>query len=171
MPGQRNYSAPRNVGEPYRADPKDPPPFTAEGDRLPAAQPAPAQVDAGNPPLGHPPSHSPQYAQQSRPAPSEQPTFVPAQKERVQTPEERFARISLWLGVASIFAFGPILGPVAVVLGVMSIQRGEKKLGRLAIIFGLIGTLLGILFAVLVAKGVLPSLDELLDDIRRQNQK
>lgn len=161
--GSRKFAGPKGVGEVYRADPADPPPFPTEQSQSPVAQAAP--------PAGHPPSHSPEFAYRNPIAPTDQPTFIPTQKPRVQSPEERFARIALWLGVVSIFAFGPILGPIAMLLGSMSIRRGEKKLGRLAIIFGLLGTVLGVLFAVLVAKGVLPSVDELLDDIRKQNQK
>ncbi|MBJ7459691.1 MAG: hypothetical protein JHD02_10920 [Thermoleophilaceae bacterium] len=82
------------------------------------------------------------------------------------TANQRYARIALWLGVISIFVFQVVLGPIAVAMGVISYRRGEKKEGRLAIIFGCIGILLGIAALILVETGVIPSTEESWERIR-----
>jgi hypothetical protein len=100
------------------------------------------------------------------PAMQEPPKPVAAAPRPPITPELRFARTALWVGVASIFVFNIVIGPVAVFMGIIARRRGEQRLGRLAIIFGAIGTLVGILLLTLSAAGVIPSVDEMWNDIR-----
>lgn len=165
MAADRKFLPPETPGEAFRGDPNDPAPFLVEGEL-----PRPAI----GPQWGHPPTHSRAedlgLPTSTREHNREQPIFTPAQKQPVQSPEERFGRIAMWLGVVSIFLFGPVLGPVAVMFGAITIQRGEKKLGWLAILFGAIGTVVGIVGAILVAKGVLPTADELLRDFREMSE-
>ncbi len=168
-PPEREYRAPEPVGEPYRADPADGAPFSTESDPVPTVSPAEAWQPQEA--YGHPPSHSPEYQQGSRPARGETgPSF--RQSSELQrtlpplTEEARFARIAFWTGIASIFVFNIVLGPIAVVMGAMAIRKGEKRLGQLAVLFGALGTLIGIVLLILVAQGVLPTLDEMLKDIR-----
>lgn len=156
----RPYEAPKAVGEPFRADPSDAAPFLTENDKVPVVpvEPASATPTPGAP-LGHPPTHSAQPA-------GNQPLFRAPTPATQLTPEARFARTALWVSVVSIFIFNIILGPIAIVMGVIAMRRGEKKQGRLAIIFGAIGTIVGVVFLVLAGLGVIPSVDEMIDDIR-----
>lgn len=160
----RPYLPPKSVGEPYRADPTDAAPFLTENDKVPTVpvETTPLVESPGSPgpPYGHPPSHSPEHA-------GTQPVFRAPTPAATQTPEERFAKTAFWVSIASIFIFNVVLGPIAILMGVIAWRRGEKKLGRLAVVFGAIGLIIGIAFLVLVAQGVLPSVDEMLDDIRK----
>ncbi len=166
---EREYRAPEPVGEPFRADPADSAPFSTESDTLPTARRADAwQAQEA---YGHPPSHSPEYQQGVHPSGGETgPSF--RQSSEVQrtmpplTAEARFARIAFWTGIASIFVFNIVIGPIAVVMGALSIRKGEKRLGQLAMLFGALGTLIGIVLLILVAQGVLPTVDEMLKDLR-----
>jgi hypothetical protein len=159
----RAYEPPPSVGEPFRAHPEDPAPFLTEDDKVPVVpvEPSASQVIAESP-AGHPPSHSPEYG-------GGQPRFQqPGQVVRPATaapsPEERFAKTAYWTGIASIFVFNVILGPTAIVMGVMAIQRGEKRLGKLAIVFGVIGTVIGVALLVMVSADVL-NINEKLDSV------
>lgn len=86
------------------------------------------------------------------------------------SPQYRQARIAVWVGVASIFLFNVILGPLAVVFGALSMRRGERRLGRMAVILGVIGTVVGILLLVLVSNGVLPDFEEMLREMKRTKE-
>lgn len=79
--------------------------------------------------------------------------------------------MGVWAGVASIFVFNLVLGPVAVVIGIMAMGRGERDRGKLAIWLGLAGTVIGIALLVLVAVGVIPDVDQMLRDLRAQRAK
>jgi hypothetical protein len=157
---ERRFRPPEPVGEPYRADPADPAPFLGEHDSVPAVPVEHAPVAPAGPPFGHPPTHSPDPGGAG-------PVFRrPSPPARPATPEERFARTAFWVGVASIFVFNVVIGPIAMVLGLMAIRRGERRLGTLAIICGAAGTAIGVLLLVLVSRGVLPTFDEMMRDIR-----
>lgn len=167
------FVPPEPVGEPFRADPSDPSPFVSEGDApsVPVVEPAAPVLP------GHPPTHSapeeiypvnpstppqqqpPQYGQNVRPA---QP---PAQRAPLNA-EEKFARTAVWVGVASIFIFNVIFGPIAVVMGAMALQRGQKEKGYWAIGLGVAGTVIGVAVLILVSTGVMPTFDEMIDDLR-----
>lgn len=82
------------------------------------------------------------------------------------SPAEQRARWALWVGVASIFVFNVVLGPLAMILGAQSMRRGQRELGRRALIFGALGTVIGIAVLTLVALGVMPSTEELLKRLR-----
>lgn len=166
---ERGFQPPRPQGEPFRADPADPAPFLTEDDKVPVVPvesspyfPEPAA------PFGHPPSHSPEYGGAGA---GQGPVFqrpsarTPAPASPVK-PEERFARTAFWVGIASIFVFNIVIGPIAMIMGAMAMRRGEKRLGGLAMTFGAIGTFIGVLLLVLVGMGILPSVDEMLKDIR-----
>lgn len=154
MAPDRPFEAPKSVGEPFRADPSDAAPFLTEHDNVPAVPVDSSSIlDAPAPPLGSPPSHADQPE-------GSQPVFrTPAgggsRAAQQSSPEERFAKVAMWVGVASIFIFQLILGTVAVFMGVSAYRRGQKQHGRLAIIFGGIGIVLGITTLVLVSTGVL----------------
>jgi hypothetical protein len=135
---ERELIPPAPVGEPYRGDPGQPPPFEFE---------SPRDARAERQQFQHPMP------------PPQLPAHVPL------TPEQRFARIALWVGVASIFVFNLVLGPVAIVLGILAIRRGELQTGRRAALFGLLGTVIGAIFMYLVANGMLPSVEEMLKDL------
>lgn len=144
---QHAWVPPTPVGEPYRARPEGDIPFERENpleDRRRLIQNA-WVGQAG-----------PQFAE----APTVTVPSVPA------TPAERRARWAFWVGVASVFVFNVILGPIAMVLGLQSIRRGEKRLGQLALLFGAIGTVIGVAVLVLVAQGVMPDTEELLKRLR-----
>jgi hypothetical protein len=167
---EREFQPPSPVGEPYRADPTGPAPFVREGEKVPtvpveAAEPVAPGRPVTGPPYGYPRPEAGRSAEG-------RPQFRPPDSRPVNTPVdpvERYARTAMWLGVASIFIFNLFFGPAAIVMGIISIRRGEKKLGRQAIIFGAVGTFVGILYLVLVAVGVLPTFDEMLNDIRNRS--
>jgi hypothetical protein len=162
------FVPPAPVGAPYRSDPADPAPFQTENDVVPVvpvesapyvqptglpqhAEDAP-RTEYGAPPMGQPPSSGAKQV----------PTLA-------LSPEARFARTALWVGVASIFIFNVVLGPVAVIMGVMAMRRGEKRQGKLAIIFGIVGTTIGVALLVLSSMGVIPTVDEMFRDIRKNS--
>lgn len=161
------FVPPAPVGAPYRSDPADPAPFLTDADSVPV-------VPVDPPPYREPaelPKHEDDAPRTEYGAPPmfQPPGKTPAQKAATLTPEARFARTSLWVGVASIFVFNIVLGPIAIIMGTMAIRRGEKHQGRLAIIFGVIGTTIGVLLLVLSSMGVIPTVDEMLDDLRNRN--
>lgn len=144
---------PAPVGEPYRADPRDPAPFEY-GDPAPprslptlgtAPQPYQRELRAG----------------QSPPATS----FV---QPRALGPDEKFARTAMRIGIASIFVFNLVLGPLAILLGASALRRGQRRTGWQAIWLGAGGTLIGVVALVLLATGVIPPLEELIEDLRRE---
>jgi hypothetical protein len=164
------FVPPAPVGSPYRSDPSDPAPFLTDDVTVPVVpvEPAPYveptglpqhEEDAPRTEYGAPPMFQP-------PGKSKSSNQVPAV---ALTPEQRFGRTALWVGVASIFIFNVVIGPIAVIMGVMAIRRGEKHNGRLAIITGLIGTAIGVTLLVLSAAGVIPTVDEMINDIRNRN--
>ncbi|MGK2878080.1 MAG: hypothetical protein ACSLFF_05835 [Solirubrobacterales bacterium] len=162
--GNKHYEPPPSVGEPFRADPSGPAPFLTDSEQVPvvpvesAPYREPADLpkhddDAPRTEYGAPPMFQPSGK-------------TPAQKAAPMRPEARFARTAMWVGVASIFVFNIVLGPIAVIMGVMALRRGEQRQGRLAIIFGAVGTTIGVLLLVLASAGILPSVDEMWNDIR-----
>lgn len=158
------FVPPAPVGTPYRSDPADPAPFLTDADSVPVVpvEPAPYREPANLP------KHADDDPRTEYGAP---PMFqpsgkTPAQKAAALTPEARFARTAFWIGIASIFVFNVVLGPVAVIMGLMAMRRGEKHHGRLAIILGLIGTTIGVVLLVLASTGVIPTVDEMWNDIR-----
>lgn len=163
-PGNKNYEPPPAVGEPFRADPTGPAPFLTDSEQVPVVpvEPAPYREPADLP------KHEDDAPRTEYGAPPMfQPTGkTPAQKAAMLTPEARFARTAMWVGVASIFIFNVVLGPIAVVMGIMAMRRGEKRQGRLAVIFGAVGTTIGVLLLVLSSLGVIPTVDEMLKDLR-----
>jgi hypothetical protein len=54
-------------------------------------------------------------------------------------------------------------------MGVMAMRRGEKRQGKLAIIFGIVGTTIGVALLVLSSMGVIPTVDEMFRDIRKNS--
>ncbi|MBJ7355292.1 MAG: hypothetical protein JHC98_10760 [Thermoleophilaceae bacterium] len=162
------FIPPAPIGTPYRSDPSDPAPFPTEGETVPAVpvEPAPYVQPTGLP------QHEEDAPRTEYGAP---PMFEKPGRSGKQSsatplsPEARFARTAMWVGVASIFVFNIVIGPIAVIMGVMAIRRGEKQQGRLAIIYGVIGTAIGVALLVLSAAGVIPTFDEMLDDIRNRN--
>ncbi|MFT4049674.1 MAG: hypothetical protein QM648_07520 [Solirubrobacterales bacterium] len=165
MNDRPTYQPPDSIGDPFRADPGDPAPFLTEHDKVPVVPVEPVYVPPADARLGHPPTNTPQFQEQPRYGQFGTPT-TPLQQPPL-TPDQRFGRIALWSGVASIFLFNIILGPIAMIMGVRAIQRGETKNGRLAILFGALGALIGVALLVLVAEGVIPDLNEMLRDMRQ----
>ena len=168
MPG-RGFQPPAPVGEPYRADPSGPAPFVREGEPVPVVPVEPAVEPNPGRPVPSPPYAYPQPQSDATTPQFRQPGTV-QRSTAPMSADERFARVSLWIGVASIFVFNLFLGPVAIVRGVMSIRRGEKRLGQLALVYGLLGTVIGIAYIALVAAGVLPTFNQMLTDIRNGKQ-
>lgn len=166
------FVPPTPIGTPYRSDPSDPAPFLTDNDSVPVVPVEPVEPAPYVEPTGLP-QHEEDAPRTEYGAP---PMFQPAgKKSSSQTPvaplspEARFARTAMWVGVASIFVFNVVVGPIAVIMGVMAIRRGEKQQGRLAIIFGLVGTAIGVLLLVLSGLGVIPTVDEMWNDIRNRN--
>lgn len=160
--GERAFEPPKPAGEPFRGDPSDAPPFLTENDRVPVV-PVEAGVPFGaGPVFDHPPTHSTDAGRS-------QPVFQAPRPAQQLTPDERYAQIAFRLGIASIFIFNIILGPIAIFMGIASIRRGQKQHGKNAIILGAIGTGLGVTLLVLAALGVIPSVDEMLQDLRNRN--
>lgn len=157
----REFRPPEPIGEPFRGDPQAPAPFSDDAQSNWSSTPT---VPQGGPPsLGQPPS----LAAPETPAQT-QPQFQrPEQRQSELSPDQRFARIAVWVGVASIFVFNLVLGPVAIALGISAIRRGERSSGKLTVILGAIGTLVGVVFLVLVAAGVLPNIDQMLKDLQK----
>lgn len=167
LPGERGFQPPAPHGEPYRADPSDPAPFLTEHDKVPVVpveREVPTEAMLG---YGQPPTHS--NPQQTGPTFTQPGTSKTQGQAPPSTPNERFARNAFWAGIASIFVFNVVLGPIAIIMGTLAIVRGEKRLGQLAILFGVIGTVIGVALLVLVAEGVIPSFDQLLRDVRNGN--
>jgi hypothetical protein len=172
------YQPPKPEEEPFRADPSDPAPFTHEGD-LPAARDIDTAPVTALP--GHPPTHSSpdslygykgQTPRPESPPKPGQPVFTrPGANAPAKPidPVERFGRTALWVGVASLFIFNVVFGPIAIIMGAMAVQRGQKKNGWWAIGLGAAGTAIGVAVLVLVSTGVMPSLDEMWRDIQKQN--
>lgn len=165
------YVPPAPVGTPYRSDPADPAPFLTDNDSVPVVPVVPVEPAPYIEPTGLP-QHEEDAPRTEYGAP---PMFQPSGKKSASqasavplSPEARFSRTAMWIGVASIFILNIVIGPIAVVMGVIAIRRGEKRQGRLAIIFGLIGTTLGVLLIVLSSMGVIPTVDEMLNDIRNR---
>lgn len=170
----REFKPPSPEGDPYRADPADPFPFPTEADAPPRQEPPPDLPEV--PRWSHPPTHNPNYSG-AAPAPGEpvggnaQPQFRPPGgavegKPKPPVPVERQARIGLWIGVASLFVFNIFLGPAAIVLGIRAIRNGEKQIGQWAIVLGTAGLLIGIAVMILIGTGVMPSVEEMLRDLR-----
>jgi hypothetical protein len=162
------FVPPAPVGAPYRSDPSDPAPFLTDDVTVPVVPVEAAPYieptglpqhaeDAPRTEYGAPPMFQPPGSKSSNQVP-----VLPL------TPNQRFARTALWVGVASIFIFNIVIGPIAVIMGVMAIRRGERHNGRLAIITGVIGTLIGAALLILSAAGVIPSVDEMLNDLRNR---
>jgi hypothetical protein len=165
---EKHFIPPAPVGTPYRSDPADPAPFLTEDDAVPVV-PVKAETPAASTGL---PQHEDSAPRTEYGAP---PMFQPSAKSGRSggptpaaplSPEARFARVALWVGVASLFLFNVVLGPIAIVMGATAIKRGEKHQGRLAIIYGVIGTAIGVLLLVLSGLGVIPTVDEMWNDIR-----
>lgn len=170
----RDFRPPAPEGEPYRADPADPFPFPTEADAPPRQEPPTDLPEV--PRWSHPPTHNPNYAG-TAPMPGEptggaakpkfrQPGGAIAGSASPPAPVARQARIGLWIGVASLFVFNVFLGPAAIVLGIRAIRNGEKQLGQWAVGLGTAGLLIGITVMVLIGTGVMPSVEEMLRDIR-----
>lgn len=159
---ERTFDPPKPAGEPFRGDPSDPAPFLTENDKVPVV-PVEQGVPFGSAPVfDQPPTHSVEPA-------GGQPVFQTPRPARQLTPDERYAQTAFRVGIASIFVFNIILGPIAIFMGIASIRRGQKQHGKNAIILGAIGTALGITLLVLAALGVIPSVDEMLQDLRNRN--
>ena len=104
------------------------------------------------------PSQVPQQSPQQSP--------MPGQSQSVSAldavvPTNPLAAISCWCGIISLVLcmLGPLLGPIAIVTGVLSLRVGElgsSQYGKTAsklrswigIVTGICGTLVGLLFAV-----------------------
>lgn len=170
---QREFKPPAPQGEPYRADPSDPFPFPTESDAPARHEPSTDLPEV--PRWSHPPTHSAEFSgvapAASEPVESGKPQFRQpgdpfAAKPKPPIPVGRQARVGLWIGVASLFVFNIFLGPAAVVLGVRAVRNGEKQIGQWAIALGVAGTVIGITVMVLISTGVMPSVEEMLRDLR-----
>ncbi|MGD9483414.1 DUF4190 domain-containing protein [Streptomyces sp. TRM70308] len=53
---------------------------------------------------------------------------------------------SLVVGVISLFVFSIVLGPIAVILGVVAHQRAASGMAKAGIVLGVIATVLAIIF-------------------------
>jgi len=172
MSPSRGFKPPEPVGEPFRGNPKDPVPFTTEGAPvLPPVDDAmtPWMSDSALPSIPQgPPSHAPT----GPPSPSDAnsrpqfraPPAVP--KDPAKARQQRLGKLGIFAGVASI-VISPLLGPVAIALGIAAIRRGEIKLGSWAVSTGVAGTLIGIVVAVLVLTGVIDP-NQILQNFRNQ---
>jgi hypothetical protein len=171
----KEFQPPQPVGEPFRGDPKDPVPFLTEGEPLipPGADEAttPWMNESAFPaaPQG-PPSHSTPTGPPSLSDPAAHPQFRPPAKlpldpEAAQT--QRMAKIGLASGIASIFFFWPLFGPIAIGLGINAVRRGERKIGTWAISTGAAGILIGLIVTILVLTNVVDP-DQLLQELKNQ---
>lgn len=151
----KEFVPPKPAGDPYRGDPKDSVPFLTEG--APLIPPGsdemttPWMNDSAFPGT---PSGQPQF----RPAPK-----IPLSPEEVQT--LRIAKVGLGSGIASIFFFWPLFGPIAVGLGIAAIRRGERKIGTWAVSTGAAGILIGLIVTVLVLTNVVDA-DQLEENLK-----
>ena len=82
-------------------------------------------------------------------------------------PTNPLAAVSCWLGILALISCvgGPVLGPVALILGVLSLKRGavmqESRYGKatstarswIGIVTGALATVLGIAFIVISLLG------------------
>lgn len=140
MTSAHEIQPPRPIGEPYRADPLGPPPF--------------------------PTANEPSPTVRQMPPVAETPPVAAAAEKR--SPDQRFARFAVWTGISSIFVFNVFIGPLAVVMGFVAHRRGQHRSGRHAMLLGAFGTVIGVVILVLVSEGVLPDLDQVLDDLRKR---
>jgi hypothetical protein len=173
----KDFRPPEPVGEPFRGDPKDSVPFLTEGQPLiplgADEATTPWMNDSAFPTVAQgPPSHSvPTGPPSLRGSSLEQPQFRPPAKppldpEAAQT--QRMAKIGLASGIASIFFFWPLFGPIAIGLGINAIARGERKIGSWAVATGAAGILIGLIVTILVLTNVVDP-DQLLREL--QNKK
>jgi hypothetical protein len=159
------FVPPAPVGTPYRSDPADPAPFLNASDSVPVV---PVEAAPYIEPTGLP-QHAEDAPRTEYGAP---PMFQPPGKSAIQGPpvpltdDQRFARNAFWFGIASLFLFQVVMGPVAIVLGIMSRRRGELEMGKRTIILGLVAIAIGVLSIVLTVLGVIPPANELWDKIR-----
>ncbi|MFY9487326.1 MAG: hypothetical protein WAP35_01325 [Solirubrobacterales bacterium] len=170
MTGSKRYMPPAPQETPFRGDPGDPVPFITDrqlGELPIDPEPLPYQL----PPEGATAGEIPWGAGATRPqqpVPGDAPVFQrPAAGPLTAAStsnDQRSARIAVGVGIASIFVMNLILGPIAIVLGARAAKRGERKLGTLAISTGAAGTVIGIVVLILWLAGVLPSLDEMLNE-------
>jgi hypothetical protein len=162
----REYLPPVPEAEPYRADPRADAPFPTEG----AAPPA-VPVDPNLPPIRvgaqvEPPRDlQPQFYRQGEAPPAVIPARPPVTED--ERAAQRYGRIAVGFGVASLL-INPIISPIAIVMGVVAYRRGQHFLGRWAIGTGVAAAILGIVMAILIAAGVLPTFSEMLDDLRNR---
>lgn len=168
MTPSREYLPPEPEAEPYRGDPRAAVPFPTEG-----AAPAALPVDPNVPPVRIGDQITPPRANGSGPQPQfyrpgeSPPQSIPPRPQLTdeQRSAERYGKIAFGFGIASL-VITPILAPIAIVMGVAAIRRGQVKLGRWAIGTGIAGIVLGLILLALISAGVMPTFDEMLDEIR-----
>jgi hypothetical protein len=154
-----DYVPPKPVGEPFRADPSDPPPFArerAQGAVVQADAPMSWTSDTAAPnTLQSPPERPPSPAELRELAQKPQFQQPPRSTGRARMdPNERLAKLGLGAGIASI-VLSPIFGPIAIVLGSIALGRGQKRIGAWALASGIAGTLIGVVGVLLVVLGII----------------
>lgn len=153
------YLPPEPVGKPFEGDPAAPFPFETEAAPMVSQPPPfpygepPVKVPAGQQSVGPPPGFGAR--------PHEQPLMMPPEfteqrlRGRNANIARRNAKTALAVGIASLLAFGIVLGPVGVVLGIRAIREGEKNLGWWAVAAGVTGFVSSLVLLLLVATGVI----------------
>ena len=166
MTPSREYLPPAAEADPYRGDPRESSPFPTEG-----AAPAALPVDPHLPPIRvgarvEPPREGPPQFYKSGEAPSA--AIPPRPKTQDEQSAERYGKFAFGFGIASL-VINPIFSPIAIVLGVIAMRRGQERLGRWAIGTGVAGLVIGTILVVLVSAGVI-NVDEMyqqmLDEFR-----
>lgn len=163
----REFLPPAAEAEPYRGDPSAAAPFPTEG-AAPAAQPVdphmpPVRLGQITPPRVPVSGPQPQFYRPGEAPPQSIPPRPQLTDE--QRTAERYGKIALGFGIGSMVV-SPILAPIAIVMGVAAIRRGQQKLGRWAIGTGVAGIVLGAILVALIYAGVVPTFDEMLNDLR-----
>ncbi len=54
------------------------------------------------------------------------------------------AKIGIVIGIIGIFFFGIILGPIAIVLGYMGYSKGDRSIGAIAMIVGVVALIVSL---------------------------
>lgn len=166
------FLPPAAVGKPFRGDPKQPFPFSVQG-QPEISDSAAAPPLASNSPV-RPVSVPPPLPAQAGGTHSE-PRFLPLPPEFTQAKsrqanansDQRYAKIALGVAIGSLIVFGVVLGPVGMLMGMRAVQRGEKKMGWWAVGIGLFGLVSGIVLIALIANGQLEGFNELVQNAKK----
>lgn len=102
-----------------------------------------SQLPPNQPGSTVPPVPPPQYSPQA-------PYSASGRETHTDASAKYFAYAGIGIAVIGFFIAGPILGAVAMILGYLAMQKGEKLLGQIAIAAGAIVFVISLFFVMMV---------------------